>query len=246
MCDSSIKPPVRTRDKGARRCLSCGATENMARRKYCSPQCRQKLHSALNRRTGLLIALQVRYATFYFTDVMINMDILPYGKHEILSYMLIRSPGKKPVDEFCILSELLGNAWWAETRRTKKRYKATQHILEKANRKNASESEVIPPAKTVPAVRKASLIKLKLGNLSWDSDNLRGRIKNAYRQQAKKYHPDLGGNTEMFRKIHEAYESLLQWSENPTFTTRRGFPDRWYYDGSLHRWIQPVPVSRRL
>mgnify|MGYP002063947042 CR=1 FL=1 len=32
--------------------------------------------------------------------------------------------------------------------------------------------------------------------------------------------------------------------ENPSFTRRRGFPDKWFYDGETNRWVQPVPVSR--
>jgi len=46
-----------------RRCLSCGTTDNMKRRRYCSLECRQKLRHNLNIRTGLLQALQIRYAT---------------------------------------------------------------------------------------------------------------------------------------------------------------------------------------
>jgi len=67
------------RDKDVRRCLSCGTTRNMARRKYCSLECRQRLRYNLNLRTGLLKALQTRYATFYFTDFKIILDVLPYG-----------------------------------------------------------------------------------------------------------------------------------------------------------------------
>jgi len=33
-------------------------------------------------------------------------------------------------------------------------------------------------------------------------------IKHAYREKAKVYHPDLGGDTEMFSKIYEAYKVL--------------------------------------
>ena len=31
-------------------------------------------------------------------------------------------------------------------------------------------------------------------------------IKNAYRQQVKIHHPDVGGQAATFRKIHEAYK----------------------------------------
>ena len=44
------------------RCLSCGASENLGRRRYCSISCRQRLRQKLNVRTGLLRALNTRYA----------------------------------------------------------------------------------------------------------------------------------------------------------------------------------------
>jgi hypothetical protein len=41
-------------------------------------------------------------------------------------------------------------------------------------------------------------------------------------------------------KIHRAYEELIQWADNPSFFTRRGFPDKWFYDGDKNRWVQPT------
>jgi hypothetical protein len=66
-------------------------------------------------------------------------------------------------------------------------------------------------------------------------------IKTAYRQQALKHHPDHGGDAASFRKIHQAYEELLTWAENPSFVRRRGFPDKWFYDSTTNRWVQPTP-----
>ncbi len=82
------------------RCLSCGTSENMRRRKYCSVECRQRLRHNLNLRTGLLRALNTRYATFYFTETVIILDVLPYGSAELFSYIFPRTPGRKPVDDF--------------------------------------------------------------------------------------------------------------------------------------------------
>jgi len=119
------------------RCLSCGTAENMGRRKYCSIDCRQKLRYHLNLRTGLLRALNTRYATFYFTDSIIILDLLPYGSGEMFSYLYPRTHGRKPFEDYCIMSNILGNAWWAERNRTNKRYIATRHLLEKAEVKDA-------------------------------------------------------------------------------------------------------------
>jgi hypothetical protein len=65
-------------------------------------------------------------------------------------------------------------------------------------------------------------------------------IRNAYRQQVKNHHPDLGGDAFMFRKIQTAYEALMLWARNPTFVKRRGFPDKWFYDGDKNKWLQPI------
>lgn len=39
----------------------------------------------------------------------------------------------------------------------------------------------------------------------------RSEIEAAYRARAKKYHPDVGGDTWAFRQIDEAYQTLLGW-----------------------------------
>ncbi|MBW2564665.1 MAG: J domain-containing protein [Deltaproteobacteria bacterium] len=93
----------------------------------------------------------------------------------------------------------------------------------------------------IPSVKGKSLINLKIGRSELNTPQLQKLIKSAYRTQAKKHHPDLGGDTAAFRKIHQAYEELISWAESPTFIERRGFPDKWFYDGNKNRWVQPTP-----
>ena len=237
--------PVRKRT-GPRRCLSCGTTASMARRRYCSTACRQHLQAALNRRTGLLKALNIRYATFYFNSQMVVMDVLPHGEDTIYSYMLPRNGKRLPVDAFRALSEALGKAWWAEQGRTKKRYLASQRVLDMATRADADSHGVIPYESAVPSVKGAAMMSLKFDRQEGDRDPalLERRIKSAYREQVKQHHPDLGGSPSAFRKIQEAYEKLIDWARNPTFVRRSGFPDKWFYDGYAQRWLQPKPALR--
>jgi hypothetical protein len=223
------------------RCLSCGTSEDMGRRKYCSIECRQKLRYHLNIRTGLLRALNTRYATFYFTQSIIILDVLPYGSAELYSYIFPRSRGGKPVEDFCTMSNILGNAWWAERNRTNKRYLATRFILEKAKSKDANSARIKPVEVKEPVRLAKSLTFLRLKKADLNSPELHRKIKSAYRKQAMRHHPDLGGDAGVFRKLHEAYEQILKWSENPVFISRRGFPDKWFYDGSANRWVQPAP-----
>jgi hypothetical protein len=227
---------------GQNRCLSCGTTENMSRRKYCSIECRQRLRRNLNLRTGLLRALNTRYATFYFTGTLIILDVLPYGSNELFSYIFPRTQGLKPVEDFCTMSNILGNAWWAERNRTNKRYLATRFVLEKANSKNAHSAHIKPVEVREPAQVKKSLAFLRLNKTDLNSPKLQRKIKSAFRKQAMIHHPDLGGDAAIFRKLHEAYEQIIKWSENPVFIRRRGFPDKWFYDGTTTRWVQPAPA----
>jgi hypothetical protein len=214
----------------------------MERRRYCSIECRQRLRNNLNMRTGLLQTLQIRYATFYFTDTLVVLDMLPYGSADLLSFIFPRATGRKPVDDFCNMFNLLGNAWWEEVRRTKKRYLATRLILGKAKSIEGDINSVRPLEVREPTRMARSMTFLKLKHNDLHSSNLQQIIKRAFRRQAKRHHPDQGGDPDLFRKLRDAYEQLIRWSENPSFTTRRGFPDKWFYEGGLDRWTQPAPL----
>ncbi|MEA3435012.1 MAG: DnaJ domain-containing protein [Thermodesulfobacteriota bacterium] len=217
-------------------CLSCGTIENMGKRRYCSIDCRQRLRYKLDMRTGLLKALYIRY-----TETFIIIDLLPFSCKEIYSFIFPRSGNNKPADDFSKMADILGNAWWTERKRTNRKYLASRHVLEKANRKNAQADSVKPLEIKIPVIKEKSLIHLKIGRSELNTPQLQKLIKSAYRTQAKKHHPDLGGDTDAFRKIHRAYEELVSWAESPTFVERRGFPDKWFYDGDKNRWVQPTP-----
>jgi hypothetical protein len=226
--------------KSPRRCLACGDGLPTRRHVYCSPTCRQYVLASLNRRTGLLRALNTRYATFSFTEHLIVMDVLPYGIDRIFSYMLPRSYGRKPVEDFGVLCNLLGTTWWNERNRTHKRYMASRLVLEKAADPGMPVNNLIPRTLTRPSVRIDTLIQLELEIDDLNKANSETYIKQAFRRQAKIHHPDLGGNAQAFRKIHEAYERLIQWAKHPTFTHRCGFPGKWLYEGGTCRWVQPI------
>lgn len=232
------------KNKKRNRCLSCGTMENIARRKYCSIDCRQELRYALDIRTGLLKALNIRYATFYFTDMMILMDVLPYGSNDIFSFIYPRSNGRKPAEDYRMMSAILGNEWWAEKNRTNKHYLASRHTLNQAIRNEPKANCTVPFETKIPVVRESSLIYLKLSKSELNSPELEKIIKSAYRIQVKKHHPDIGGETDTFRKIHQAYLDLVQWAENPSYMRRRGFPDKWFYDDNKNKWIQPTPYRK--
>jgi hypothetical protein len=143
------------------------------------------------------------------------------------------------------MSDMLGNEWWAEKKKTNRHYLATRYLLEKAKRQKILNRSVIPVEFKIPVIKKSSLTFLKLAESQLNSPELEKIIKRAYRLQAKKYHPDIGGDSDTFRKIHQAYLDLIRWAENPSFKRRRGFPDKWFYDGHQNRWLQPAPYLKK-
>jgi hypothetical protein len=233
--------PVSNR-KAPHRCLSCGTTEKIGRRRYCSVECRQRLRQRLDMRCGLLQALNTLYATFYFSDFLIILNLLPSGQKEIRSFFYPRTPGRSPGEDFSRMADILGEMWWAIQKRTKKRYFASLHVLNLAVLNRVPPQHVKPPIVHTPNVTPASLVYLNLDQSSLDSPELKQTIRNAYRRQVKIHHPDLGGDAEMFRKIHQAYEDLIRWAEHPNFIRHRGFPDKWFYEGDKNRWVQPTPL----
>lgn len=224
------------------RCLSCGTSEKMHRRRYCSLECRQMLQYKLEVRTGLVRALNARYATFHFSDEMIIMDMLPYGSSDTFSFVYPRSPGKKPADDFSKMADLLGDIWWEEKMRTQKRYVASIHVFEHALKNAINIIYIKPAVVNIPTIKASSLLDLKIDRGVLNSLDFHKIIKDAYRRQAKENHPDVGGNAAKFIKIYRAYEDLSTWAKNPIYVKQFGFPDKWFYQGSTNRWVRPLPL----
>lgn len=223
-------------------CLSCGKTDNIKTRRYCSVKCRQNLRRKLNMKNGLLQALNTRYATFYFSDTVIILDIVPFGYREIFRYSVRRKEGNDPAADFSLMTNHLGNAWWQVSDRTHKNYLASQHVLKLAKRCAVADGSLRPRMVKIPSVKMESLSHLEIKKDDLGSPDLSRIIKSAYRRQVKIHHPDLGGKAATFRKIHNAYKELLNWADNPVFIRRRGFPDKWFYSAESKKWVQPTPL----
>ena len=225
------------------KCLSCGKTKNMGRRRYCSVACRQRLHYQLDIRTGLLRALNTRYATFYFTETEIILDVISSDSEGVYSFVFSRKPGNFPVQDFIQMSNYLGDVWWSERRKTERRYLANRFVLNSAKKNRTPHYRIFPMESLTPTLVGDSLMCLKLNKSDLQTPEAVQRIKSAFRNMAKKHHPDQGGDPNNFRKIHSAYQQLLNWAENPSFIRRRGFNDKWFYDGYRNKWLQPTPVK---
>lgn len=239
-----IKNEFPAEDERQKGCLSCGSTKNIKNRKYCSIKCRQNLRQKLNMRNGLLQALNTRYAAFYFSDKKIILDIVPHGIKEVFRYERKRTLGNNPATDFGIMANALGNAWWKESKRTHKNYLASQYVLKLAIRCTITDGLQRPRLMRMANVRTEALNSLEIKKTDLHSHELNKIIKNAYRRQVKIHHPDVGGQAAIFRKIHNAYKELLRWADNPVYVRRRGFSDKWYYDGENDKWVQPMPAKK--
>ena len=172
------------------------------------------------------------------------LDILPYNEPGIFSFLYLRDKKKTPAEDFSTMSNILGNSWWQEKKRTRKTYLASRHVLSTADRKSTAVEALKPNEIKIPSLKGGgkSLVHLKLSKSDLDRPELKKLIKSAFRRQARKHHPDFGGGAAPFRRIYQAYEDLMAWAEAPTFLRRSGFPDKWFYDGEKHRWVQPAPL----
>jgi hypothetical protein len=142
------------------------------------------------------------------------------------------------------MADLLGQAWWEERRRTNRKYHASRSLLEQATHNGVDVHAVRPLEIRHPAVARRSLLHLQLDRDSLRLPETERVIKSAYRRQVKRHHPDHGGDASAFRRIQQAYEELMDWAREPSFTRRRGFPDKWFYEGTRNRWVQPTPLFR--
>jgi len=231
------------RPKKNYRCLSCGAEIGARKRKYCSSECRQKLKWKLDARIGLVQALNVRYATFYFSETTIMVDMLLYGTTEIFRFHYPRTPGKKPADDFGSMANLLGSIWWSEKRRTSKRHLAAIRVLSYAERKLDSVASVKPAIVTLHAVKRKHLRQLQIDQSELFSPELGRIVKNAYRRLAKVYHPMWEGMPSHFGSFKKP---TRRWSSGANIhgLPATGIPDKWLYDGEKKRWLQPLGDGR--
>ncbi len=231
------------RKRAQNRCLSCGTSENINNRKYCSVRCRQNLRQRLNARNGLFQALNTRWAAFYFSEKMIYLDICTGGYKDIYHFSYKRAAGQRPSEDFGKLTNELAREWWAEEKRAKRKYLASKHVLSLAV-KSAEAASYRPKIIRAYMVQEGSLSRLGMKKKDLESADLKNIIKNSYRRQAKIHHPDLGGFAATFRKLNKAYRELLQWADNPRFSKRKGFTDKWFYDGENDKWVQPIPIKK--
>lgn len=238
------RQPVKAQTERRRLCLACGEDElPKRRRRYCSDKCKKRLDFALYITTGLVQTLRARYAAFSYTQDTLILDVLPIGSSVISRFMWTRGKHKKVADDLLDLVEQAGCEWYKKEEETGSRWWASQHLLDKASRREIPVSTIMPVSKRAPQLNHKEKSALRLLELSKEQivskESMRS-IKSAYRRQAKRFHPDKGDTSNRFVEINEAHAELLNWAENPKFRSRTALPNSWCYDASRKRWVPPA------
>lgn len=241
---SQQRQPVACASERKKLCLACGESElPKRRRRYCSDKCRRRLEFALYIATGLVQTLRARYAAFSYTEKNLILDILPVGANVISRFVWQRGEHKKVAEDLLDMIEQAGREWYKREGETRSRWWASQHLLDKALRKDIPVSRIVPISKKALHLNHKEKNALKVLELTKDQilskDGMRC-LKSAYRRKAKRFHPDKGDSSNMFIEINEAHAQLLSWAENPRFHSRTALPDSWCYDASRKRWVPPA------
>ena len=192
---------------------------------------------------GLLRIFNTRYASFFFNNKYVILDILPVWSKEISRFTQRRTSGKKPAEDLKDLILQYGKEWYHMINNNNSKSYASLLLLKKCCNNRIPPDSIKPDNRVRPRFSKHEkesmrLLRLELRELI--SEGHVSKIRSAYRRMAKVHHPDMGGNPEKFKKLNEAHQQMLLWAENPQFTSRKALIDCWSYDSSTNRWAPPL------
>ena len=112
-------------------CFACGTDKIKPGRRYCTPECRQKIQWVLSLSRGLLGIFNTRFAAFSFNDYLVALDILPTWSNEISRFTYYRSREKKPADDLKKLILSCGQEWYQTIENKNSRSYASLLLLQK-------------------------------------------------------------------------------------------------------------------
>jgi hypothetical protein len=224
-------------------CVSCGTDDLKPGRRYCSPECRQRMKWVLALSEGLLRTYNARYAAFSFTADYVILDVLSVWAKEISRFIQPRTPGNRPSEDLKAMILESGRQWYAMLEKRVSRSRAALYLLEGGLQKNMDPESIKPERKATPRLSRDQTKCLKvldLGRKDLASNDRHAVIRKAYKRLAKHHHPDVGGDTEKFKELNRAHEQMLMWCENPNYTCRKALEDCWSYDSFTNRWSPPL------
>ncbi|MFZ0449435.1 MAG: J domain-containing protein [Desulfatiglandaceae bacterium] len=237
------KPVRRAAPRRTGKCLACGTDKMNGGRRYCSKECRQHIVWVLSLSKGLLRTFNTRYAAFSFTGNYVVLDILPVWTKGISRFVWPRTKGRKPALDLKDLVLESGREWHHMVDHKNSRSLASLHLLQRNHEAHLRPESIKPSKCSRPRLSKEegeSLKILKIEKEILSTENCTSRIKSAYKRLAKRYHPDMGGDEEAFKRLNDAHEQMLMWMENPQYTCRKALLNSWSYDSTVNRWTPPL------
>ncbi len=222
-------------------CCCCGIPLEKGRKKYCSKKCKEEFIFKLNWFTNLLRAINTKYASFFFTQEVLILNVLPVDSTEVYSYFFKRTPGKRPTYDMENMLFLLSETWWNNLKHRRCRDKACREVLKKGNTHILKKDLLIPKTRiSIECVAK-DLTRLKINKRELiTSSDPHSILKKAYKICALKSHPDTGGDEKSFITMYNSYQKILLWLKNPNYSKRRGINGHWFYDGAYNNWYPPL------
>ena len=189
---------------------------------------------------NLLLALHTNYGTFSFSEYLLIINVLPYRSNEVFSFFYKRTPGRTPAEDLKAMCIELSREWYHKNKQSRCRLLTAIYILNKGQKGTVSRNMVEPVARIKGAKIQKPLKILKLSIDEIHSEGSGEKTKTAYRKEALRTHPDVGGDGEKFKIVSEAYQELSEWLKHPCFIISRGLPGRWSYDGASFKWRAPL------
>lgn len=192
---------------------------------------------------GLLRAFNTRYAAFSFTSEHVVLDVLSVWSNSVSRFICDRTPGSRPAQDLKNLVLESGKQWHHLVDNNNSKSFASRFLLDTNHYEEIEPESIRPDTRERPRLTKYERNSLRILRLDYEALASKGRavkIKSAFRKMAKVYHPDLGGDAQKFRELKEAHERMLDWAENPQYTSRKALRHCWSYDGATNRWSPPL------
>lgn len=224
-------------------CLACGQVLPKRARKYCSISCKDQIVWVLGLSKGLLKAFNVRFAAFYFTDQDVILDLLPSWSEYISRFSITRTPGQKPAYDLKRLILSSGEEWYHLLKNRHSKSSASLRLITRNHRKDLDPKTLVPKVLTRPKLTKKEKQYLNILSISEEelfSDLVTQKIRSSFRKMAKVFHPDVGGDEELFKLLNEAHFHMLNWSMRPKYCLRKLPCEFWSYDSLTNKWSPPA------
>ncbi len=222
-------------------CICCGIPLDRGRRRYCSRKCREDFLFKLSWFNNLLRALSARYATFFFTEEILSLNVLPFDSEDVITFFFPRKKGHKPVHDMEKMVFYLGEMWWSLLKEKGNRHAAARGVLTRGSRHIFSIKTLSP--RIYRGIRGVGreLMYLKINRLelmgAMDPYLL---VKQAYKRCALECHPDMGGDEKRFVELYNSYQRIIEWLKSPSFYHRRGIPGHWFFESGREHWYSPL------